>query len=224
MVQDTGKFTEQSSDVLGAIRNLDVQELLNGQGEALLVGHHGDVVESVEVGKSLEIGLVLDQLLSASVEQTDVGIGSNDLLAIEFQNQSQHTVGSGMLRTKVDGVVANLAVGNRVLARLSDVLCEVWVGEAVGIGRVRKILIDGHEPGADGLGRGISSQVRRGEGSGGGGEGCWSKTESLGTSASESVEGGHCEWSKSGEVARKQWGDEESLPAEPLCSRSMANG
>jgi hypothetical protein len=43
------------------------------------------------------------------VQQTDVGISADNLLAIQLQNQTKHTVSSRMLRTEVDGVMANLA-------------------------------------------------------------------------------------------------------------------
>jgi hypothetical protein len=38
-----------------------------------------------------------------------MGIGAHDLLSVEFQNQTQHTVGSRMLGTKVDSVMTDLA-------------------------------------------------------------------------------------------------------------------
>jgi hypothetical protein len=35
----------------------------------LFVAHHRDIVQAIEVGKRLEIGLVFNQLLSASVNE-----------------------------------------------------------------------------------------------------------------------------------------------------------
>ena len=43
-----------TSDVLGPDRNVDVEQLLDGQGEALLAAHHRDVVQAVEVGQALK--------------------------------------------------------------------------------------------------------------------------------------------------------------------------
>lgn len=120
MVENTGNLSKQGPDPLGTVRDLDVQELLDGEGEALLVGHHGDVVETVKVGQGLEVRLVLAELLGASVQQADVGVGAHNLLAVELQDQAQHAVGSGVLRTKVDGVVADLAVCYGTLAGLLD--------------------------------------------------------------------------------------------------------
>jgi hemin uptake protein HemP len=74
VVQDSGDFSKQCSDVLGALRDINVQQLLDGQREALLVCHHGDIIETVKVWQGLHIGLVFDQLLGTAVQQTDVGI------------------------------------------------------------------------------------------------------------------------------------------------------
>ena len=109
MVQNPGNLAEQGTDVLGANGDVDVQQLLNSEREALLVGHHGDVVETVEVRQGLEICAVLDELLGTTVQQTNVGIGAHNLLSVEFQNQTQHTVGSRMLGAEVDSVMADLA-------------------------------------------------------------------------------------------------------------------
>jgi hypothetical protein len=132
VVKNTGDLAKQSSDKLGSLRDFDVEKLLNSKREALLVGHHRDVIKSIKVRQSLEICLVLDQLLSTSVQQTDVGVGSDDLFTIELENQTQHAVGSGMLRTKVDGIMSNLSVLDGVLARLSGTGFS-GLGEAVGI-------------------------------------------------------------------------------------------
>ena len=43
-----------TSDVLGPQWHVDVEELLNGEREALLVAHHGHVVQAVKVGQSLK--------------------------------------------------------------------------------------------------------------------------------------------------------------------------
>lgn len=157
VVKDTSDLSKECSDELGSLGNLDVEQLLDGEGEALLVGHHRDVVESVKVRQGLEICLVLDQLLGTSMQQTDVGVGADNLLAVELENQTQHAVSGGMLRTKVDGVVSDLAVRNRVLARLSGATGKL-AGQAVGIARIGKVLVDGDKSGTDGLGSGVLSQ------------------------------------------------------------------
>lgn len=146
MVQDARDLAKQGPDPLGSLGDLDVQELLDGEGEALLVGHHGDVVEAVEVGQGLQIGLVLDQLLGAAVQEADVGIGADDLLAAELENKTQDAVGGGMLGAEVDGVVADLAVGDAALARgLDGALGGLQALDAVRVGGMGEVGVDGLE-------------------------------------------------------------------------------
>ena len=64
-----------TADPLGALWDIDAEQLLDGQRVGLLVTHHRHVVEPVEVGQRLRVGLVLDQLLSAAVQQADVRVG-----------------------------------------------------------------------------------------------------------------------------------------------------
>jgi hypothetical protein len=51
---------------------------------------------------------LLDQLFGASVKQTDMRIDARDDFAVQFKDEPQHTVGSGMLRPKVDGEVTQI--------------------------------------------------------------------------------------------------------------------
>ena len=88
VVQDTGHLAEHGADVLGALGDVDVEQLLDGEGEDLLVGHHGAVIEAVEVGQGLQVGLIFDQLLGAAVQQADVGVGADDLLAVQLKDQA----------------------------------------------------------------------------------------------------------------------------------------
>ena len=195
MVKNTSDLAKEGSNKLGSLRNLNVEQLLDSQREALLVGHHGDIVESVKVGQSLEICLVLDQLLGTSVEQTDVRIGSNDFFTVELENQTQHTVSSGMLRTEVDCVMSNLSVLNRVLARLSG-SGSSGLRETVGVLGGGEVSVDRHKSCTNVLDRsGVSSQASRRKRAGG--ECCWPHAQALGASAGES-ESSHCVVSREG--------------------------
>ena len=68
----------------------------------MLLVHRRDVVEPVEVADGLQVGLVLDQLLGAAMQEADVGIDALHDLAVELQHQAQHAVGGRMLRPEVD--------------------------------------------------------------------------------------------------------------------------
>ena len=53
MVGDPGEFGPHGADPFGPRRDVDVEQLLDGEAEALLVDHHGYIVQPVEVGESL---------------------------------------------------------------------------------------------------------------------------------------------------------------------------
>ena len=82
----------------------------------MLLVHRRDVVEPVEIRDRLQIGLVLDQLLGAAMQQADVRIDALDDLAVELQHQAQHAVRGRMLRPEIDGEVAEVcsAISHRL--------------------------------------------------------------------------------------------------------------
>ena len=73
----------------------------------MLLVHRRDIVEPVEIGHGLQIGLVLDQLLGAAVKQADMRIDALDDLPVELQHQPQHAVRGRMLRPEIDVEVAD---------------------------------------------------------------------------------------------------------------------
>src|SRR5690242_4618257 len=81
----------------------------------MLLVHRRDVIEPVEIRKRLEIGLVLDQLLGAAMQQPDMRIDALDDLAVEFEHQAEHPVRGGMLRSEIDGELAVLAFARLAL-------------------------------------------------------------------------------------------------------------
>src|SRR5438067_5737980 len=66
----------------------------------------GDVVEPVEIGQGLQIGLVFDQLLRPAVQQADMGIDALYDFAVELEHETQHSVRRRMLRPEIDGEIA----------------------------------------------------------------------------------------------------------------------
>lgn len=136
VVENTRDFSEEGSDPFGALWNFNIQKLLHCQGETLLVGHHGHIVQTVEVWQCLEVCLVLDQFFGTSVQQSNVRIRSHNFFSIELKNQSQHAVSGRMLRPEVDRVVSDLPV----LHILSLSMSLLWgnVGSYFGILRRRR--------------------------------------------------------------------------------------
>ncbi len=90
---------------------VDAQQLLDGEREGMLLAHRRDVIEPVEIGHRLQIGLVLDQLLGAAVQQADMRVGALDDLAVHLQHQAQHAVRRRMLRPEIHREALDRAPG-----------------------------------------------------------------------------------------------------------------
>ena len=76
----------------------------------MLLIHRRDVVEPVEVRNRLQIGLLLDQLFRAAMQQANVRIDALDHLAVELEHQAKHAVRRRMLRTEIDRKIAELGL------------------------------------------------------------------------------------------------------------------
>ena len=109
VIQYPGDLVEHHPDVLGPRRRFDPQQLLDRQDIAVLVGHHGYIVQTVHVTDALVVGLGLRQFLGGAMKQPDVGVGAHHHLAIHFQDQPQHAVRGRMLRAEVHGVALKLS-------------------------------------------------------------------------------------------------------------------
>ena len=116
---------------LSAPRNRYFEELLGGEAECMLLIYRRDVVEPVEIGQGLQIVLVLYELLGPAMEQADMRIDALDDLAIEFKHEPQDTMRGRMLRSEIDGEVANCGLGHgnpsglvvRCRSRMPDAKC-----------------------------------------------------------------------------------------------------
>ena len=67
MIEDARYLGKQHPDVLTAWRWRNTEQLLRSQYKRVFLTHRGDVIETVKIWHRLEIGFVLDQLLSAAV-------------------------------------------------------------------------------------------------------------------------------------------------------------
>ena len=72
----------------------------------MLLVHRRDIIEPVEIGNRLQIGLLLDQLFGAAMQEADMRIDALDDLAVKFEHQAQHAMRGRMLRTEIDGEIA----------------------------------------------------------------------------------------------------------------------
>ena len=103
MVEDAADLAIEHADILPALRHFEAEELFDRQREGVLLIHRRDVIEPVEIGDRLQIGLVLDQLLGAAMKQADMRIDARDDLAVEVEHEAQNAMGGGMLRPEIDG-------------------------------------------------------------------------------------------------------------------------
>ena len=75
----------------------------------MLLVHRRDIIEPVEIRDRLQIGLVLDQLFGAAMQQPDMRIDALDHFAVEFKHEPQHAVRGRMLRPEIDREIARVA-------------------------------------------------------------------------------------------------------------------
>src|SRR5262245_4574299 len=80
----------------------------------MLMVHRRHIIEPVEIRDRLQIGLVLDQLLGAAMQKSNMRINALDHFPVELQYEAQHTVSSGMLWPKVDGEVTGSCGSGRL--------------------------------------------------------------------------------------------------------------
>ena len=119
MVEDAGDLGEQHANVLRARRRRDPHQLFDGQREGVLLAHRRDVIEPVEIRDRLQIGLVLDQLLGAAVQETDMRIGALDDFAVHFEHQPHDAVRRRVLRPEIQREIADLRRPGEIAARIA---------------------------------------------------------------------------------------------------------
>ena len=113
MREESPDLTVEHADQLTALWNAETQKLFGRQDEGVFLIHRGYVIETIEISDRLQIGLVLDQLFGAAVQEADMRINPLDHFAVEFQHKAQHAMRCRMLRPKVDGEALDLRLGRR---------------------------------------------------------------------------------------------------------------
>src|SRR4030095_3157333 len=84
-----------------------------GETDAWLLSIGRDVIEAIEIGDRLQVGLVFDQLLGAAMEQADMGIQPLHHFAIHLHDQAKHAVGGRMLRPEIHRHRLDLEFGHQ---------------------------------------------------------------------------------------------------------------
>ena len=106
MRQQPADLAIEHADDLRAPRHGEAEQLFRREAERVLLIHRRDIIEPVEIRDRLQIGLLLDQLFGAAMQQADMRIDALDHFAIELEHEAQHAVGRRMLRPEIDREIA----------------------------------------------------------------------------------------------------------------------
>ena len=107
--QEPADLGIKHADELGPLGHGDADQLLDRERISMFLIHRRDVVEPVEIGKRLEIGLVLDQFLGAAMEQANMRVDALHHFAVKLEHEPEHAMRSRMLRPEIDGELALVA-------------------------------------------------------------------------------------------------------------------
>src|SRR2546430_5044785 len=106
----------EDADELPAPGHREAEQLLGCERERVFLVHRGAVMERVEVGQRLQVGLVLDQLFGPAVQKTDMRVDALDDLTVELKYQTQHAVSRRVLGPEIEGEIAQRGFGHNGLA------------------------------------------------------------------------------------------------------------
>ena len=109
MRKQPSDFTIEHTDELAPFRDCDVKQLLGRQTERMFLVHGCDIIEPVEVRQRLQVSLMLDQLLGAAMQETNMRVDAPHDFAVKLQHETQDPVRRGMLRPKIDREIAGAA-------------------------------------------------------------------------------------------------------------------
>src|SRR5947209_9850500 len=115
-MREQARLAIEDAEELPALGHRDAEQLLGCQTECVFLVHRRDIIEPVEVGQRLQVGLVLDQLLGPAVQKTDMRVDALDHLTVELQYETQDPVSRRMLGPEIEGEVAQGGFGHNGLA------------------------------------------------------------------------------------------------------------
>ena len=96
MTGDTSQFAHEHAYRLATLGNLNIGQFLDGQNIGDVVGKRRNVVQSIRIRDELVVSHVLSDLLVAAMQVSEYGFTLGDEIAVQFHNEPEHTVGSGM--------------------------------------------------------------------------------------------------------------------------------
>ena len=82
---DASQFVQQDPQVLGAGRDFELKQFLDGQAVRQIVGHRTQVVDAIGQRDHLLVELGFAGLLDSGMEISDIGNALDDSLAVDFK-------------------------------------------------------------------------------------------------------------------------------------------
>src|SRR5581483_4688789 len=102
VASDPLQLREDDADVLRARWRFHVDQGFDRLAVAQPVGDGRNIVHAIDVGREHRVGAAFADLLDTAVQVADHALGAEHLLAVELQDDAQHTVRRRMLRAHVE--------------------------------------------------------------------------------------------------------------------------
>ena len=99
---EPAQLGQKHAKPLGLRRNLEIQQLFDGQRVAKVVRQRVEIVDAVGERHHLLVELGLASLLDARVQVANLWIDPDHDLAVDLQHQAQNAMRSRVLRAHVD--------------------------------------------------------------------------------------------------------------------------
>src|SRR5579864_8241335 len=96
------QFRENYADVFRARRSFDVEKFLDCLAVAQSIRDRSHVIHAVHVWIEHGVGAVLGNFFYSAVEVAYYALSAKDLLAVELEDYTQHSVGRGVLRAHIN--------------------------------------------------------------------------------------------------------------------------
>ena len=112
MREKSSDLAKEYANELAPPRHGNAEQLLGSQTERVFLIHRRDIVEPVKVRQSLQIRFMLDQLFSATMQQSNVRINAHNDFAVELKHKPQDTMRRRMLWPKINSEIAKSSFGH----------------------------------------------------------------------------------------------------------------
>ena len=127
---NTGEFHQDDAQRLGTRRHIQVHQFLHRHRVGQVVADRIHIIQPVRHDFGLLVRFGFHVLLDAGMQETDVGDAVDHRLAIQFEQQAQHTMRGGVLRAHVQqhGFALDGALRDQVFQIINGYFLDVTHG------------------------------------------------------------------------------------------------